>query len=107
MTAPLNDTTLAFLKGVDSPTVANAIETFNLRDRCDGFIGGAVECQFPELGVMVGRALTVTMTSAPGAPASRDGYWRMWDALAAMPGPSVLAVQDVSGAPERAPTPAK
>jgi regulator of RNase E activity RraA len=101
MTTPLSDETLAFLKGVDSPTVANAIETFNLRDRCDGFVGGAVECQFPELGVMVGRAVTVTMTSVPGPPASRDGYWRMWDALAAMPGPSVLAVQDVSGTPER------
>ncbi|MBA3276834.1 MAG: RraA family protein [Chloroflexia bacterium] len=97
----LSDDTLAFLRGVDSPTIANAVETFNLRDRCDGFIGGAVECQFPELGVMVGRAVTVTMSSAPGAPASRDGYWRMWDALDAADAPAVLAIQDVSGAPHR------
>jgi regulator of RNase E activity RraA len=98
---PLTDDQLAFLREIDSPTVANAIETFQVRDRCDGFVGGAVECQFPELGAMVGRAVTVTMTSAPGAVASRDGYWQMWDALAAMPAPSVLAVQDVSGAPNR------
>jgi len=97
----LSDETLAFLRGVDSPTVANAIETFELRDRCDGFVGGNVECQFPELGVMVGRALTVTMSSAPGRAASRDGYWRMWDALEAMESPAVLAIQDVSGAPHR------
>lgn len=97
----LSDDTLAFLSGVDSPTVANAVETFNLRDRSDGFIGGSVECQFPELGVMVGRAVTVTMSSAPGNPGNRDGYWRMWDALAASPAPAVLAIQDVSGAPQR------
>lgn len=97
----LSNDTLAFLRGVDSPTVANAIETFSLRDRCEGFIGGAVECHFPELGVMVGRAVTVTMSSTPGPAASRDGYWRMWDALDAAEGPAVLAIQDVSGAPHR------
>jgi regulator of RNase E activity RraA len=92
---------LVFLQSIDSPTIANAIEPFKVRDRTDGFIGGAVQCQFPELGVMVGRALTVTMTNAAGPVASRDGYWQMWDALAAMEGPVVLAVQDVSGAPHR------
>jgi 4-hydroxy-4-methyl-2-oxoglutarate aldolase len=97
----LSDETLAFLRSIDSPTIANAIEPFELRDRCDGFIGGRVQCQFPDLGVMVGRAVTVTMSSAPGPIATRDGYWRMWDALAAMPGPSVLAIQDESGEPHR------
>lgn len=97
----LSEDTITFLRAVDSPTVANAIETFELRDRCEGFIGGAVECQFPELGVMIGRAVTVTMSSSPGNPASRDGYWRMWDSLAAMEGPAVLAIQDVNGAPHR------
>ena len=92
---------LAFLHEVDSPTVANAIETFGLRDRCDGFIGGNVRCQFPELGRLAGRALTVTMTSRPGPVASRAGYWRMWEALAAMAGPTVIAIQDVSGVPHR------
>ncbi len=98
---PLDDATLEFLRSVDSPTIANAIEPFEVRDRSSGFIGGAVECQFPELGVMVGRALTVTMTSVPGAVPSREGYWRMWDALEATPSPSVLVIADVSGAPNR------
>jgi regulator of RNase E activity RraA len=97
----LSAETLDFLRAVDSPTMANAIETFDVRDRCDGYIGGAVECQFPDLGVMVGRAVTVTMTSGPGEVASRDGYWQMWDAVEAMEGPVVIAVQDVSGTPER------
>jgi regulator of RNase E activity RraA len=92
---------LAYLKGVDSPTVANAIEAFKVRDRCEGFIGGMVRDLSPELGVMVGYALTVTMTSRPGPVASRDGYWRMWETLERAPKPAVVVVQDVSGAPSR------
>lgn len=98
---PIDQGTLAFLREVDSPTIANAVEPFDVRDRTDGFIGGRVQCQFPELGVMVGRALTVTMSNAPGEPASRDGYWQMWDALNAMDGPVVIAIADASGAPQR------
>lgn len=101
MQTVLNQEQLDFLRGVDSPTIANAIEPFKVRDRCEGFIGGTVRCMFPELGVMLGYALTVTMTSKPGPVASRDGYWRMWEALERAPSPSVVVVQDVSGAPSR------
>ena len=100
-TGTIPDSALAFLRGVDSPTIANAVETFNLHDRTEGFIGGHVQCQFPDLGVMVGRALTVTMSNAPGAVAPRDGYWQMWDALAGMEGPVVIAIADASGQPNR------
>lgn len=99
--ATLAPDTLAFLQSVDSPTLANAIETFNVRDRTEGYIGGAVRCLFPDLGVMVGQALTVTVTNQPGPVAGREGYWRMWEALAAMPKPAVLVMQDVSGSPSR------
>lgn len=100
-TRPLTDTEREFLVDVDSPTIANAIERFAVRDRTEGFIGGNVQCVFPELGSMVGRALTVTMSDAPGPPAQREGYWRMWEALEAMDGPVVLVIADASGAPER------
>jgi regulator of RNase E activity RraA len=92
---------LAALREIDSPTVANAIEHFKLRDRCHGFIGGAIRCLFPDLGVMLGYALPVTMTSELGPPPGREGYWRMWEALERAPKPAVVAVQDVSGAPTR------
>lgn len=92
---------LAFLRGIDSPTIANAIEPFGVRDRTAGYLGGAIRCLFPEMGVMVGHALTVTMTNQPGPPGDRDGYWRMWEALERMPRPSVLVIGDVGGAPSR------
>jgi 4-hydroxy-4-methyl-2-oxoglutarate aldolase len=90
-----------YLKSVDSPAIANAIETFDVRDRTDGFIGGTVRSFFPDLGVMIGYALTVTMTNEPGEVKDRDGYWRLWETLAEMPKPSILAIQDVSGKPAR------
>ena len=98
---PISEQDLAFLKGVDSPTISNAIEPFKVRDRTEGFIGGEVRALFPEMPPMVGAALTVTMTNTPGAIAGRENYWRMYEALSQMPAPSVLVVQDISGAPSR------
>lgn len=92
---------VAFLRSVDSPTIANAVETFDLRDRTDGFIGGAVRSLFPDAEVMVGQALTVKMANKSGPIGSRDGYWEMWRALEQMPKPAILVMQDVSGRPSR------
>ena len=99
--AELSVKQLEFLKGVDSPTIANAIEPFKVRDRTEGYVGGAVRCLFPELGTMVGYALTVTVASRPGPAPDRERFWRMWEALERMPRPSVLVLGDVSGAPSR------
>jgi regulator of RNase E activity RraA len=98
---PLPAEQLAFLRGVDSPTLANAIERFEVRDRTEGFIGGTVASLFPELPPMVGAALTVTMRDEPGAVKSKRGFWELFEALAAVPAPSVVVVQDRSGRPSR------
>ena len=68
---PISEQHLAFLREVDSPTIANAIEPFKVRDRTEGFIGGEVRALFPEMAPMVGIALTVTMTNTPGPIAGR------------------------------------
>lgn len=99
--AALSRADLEFLCSVDSPTIANAIERFDVRDRTEGFIGGSIRCASPGLGTMVGQAVSVTMSSRPGPVTSREGYWQMWEAVEAAPSPSVLVVQDVSGAPSR------
>lgn len=98
---PIDDAALAFLRGVDSPTIANAIEPSKVRDRTEGFIGGEVRCLFPEMPPMVGAALTVTMINTAGPLAGRENWFRMYEALERIPSPSVLVVQDVSGAPTR------
>ena len=97
---PLTAEQLAFLQSVDSPTIANAIEPFAVRDRTEGFIGCAVRCLFPDLGVMVGRALTVTLRSQPGPGPNRAGYWQMWETLEQLAGPTVLVFKEL-GEPTR------
>jgi regulator of RNase E activity RraA len=99
--SPIGEEALAFLQAVDSPTIANAIESFKFRDRTEGFIGGEVRALCPDMPPTVGSALTVTMTNTPGPLAGREGWWRMYEALADIPAPSLLVVQDVSGAPSR------
>lgn len=92
---------LEFLAGVDSPTIANALERLKLRDRSEGYLGGRVQCAFPELGTMVGTAVTVTVDNAVGRSARQDGYWALWELLDATPGPTVVVMKDASGTPHR------
>lgn len=87
---------LAELRSVDSPTVANAIEVFKVRDDTQGFLGMDVPCQTPEFGVMVGYAVTATANSmAPGRPRDRRGHLKLFEAVASAPKPSVLVVKEV------------
>lgn len=90
-----------FLKSVDSPTIANAIETLNVRDRTVGFLAGDIQCQFPQLGSMVGIALTVEMSDRPGPVEDKTGIWEMWETLEKLASPNILVIKDASGRPER------
>ena len=84
------------LRAVDSPTVANAIEAFKVRDDTQGFMGMDVRCLTPEFGVMVGYAVTATADSmAPGRSRDRRGHMRLFEAIAASPKPAVLVIHDV------------
>ena len=87
---------LAELRAVDSPTVANAIETFKVRDDTQGFLGMEVPCRTPEFGVMAGYAVTATASSmTPGRARSREALMELFDSIAAAPKPAVLVIKDV------------
>ena len=84
------------LRSVDSPTVANAIEAFRVRDDTQGFLGMDIRCLTPEFGVMAGYAVTATADSmAPGRSRDRRGHMRLFEAIAASPKPAVLVIHDV------------
>ena len=96
MPARLSVEQLEELQSVDSPTVANAIEAFRVRDDTQGFMGMEVRCLTPEIGVMVGYAVTATADSmAPGRSRDRRGHMRLFEAIAASPKPAVLVIHDV------------
>ncbi len=98
MKSPLTPVQLEALRRLDACTLANAIETFQLRLRNEGFTNGATRCLFPQLRPMLGYAATVKIRGASpptGAPAQLDRTdW--WDYVRSVPGPTVVVVQDVS-----------
>ena len=76
---PLSDTELQALKAWPTPAICNAIETFDVRPRNEGFMLG-IRCMYPDLEPMVGYACTATML-ADSAPVKRDHgatllHWR-------------------------------
>jgi len=99
--APLTREQLEALRRLDACVLANAIETFNVRLRNEGFVDHTVRCLFPELAPMVGYAATVRIRgSAPpmaGPRFSDRGDW--WNYIERLPAPRVVVVQDVSSEP--------
>jgi 4-hydroxy-4-methyl-2-oxoglutarate aldolase len=84
------------LRQVDSPTISNAIEGFNVRPRVSGYAGYDIRCAYPELGTMMGYAVTCTADSTTESrPRSREGMLRLWEAVAAAPKPVVVVMQDI------------
>jgi regulator of RNase E activity RraA len=70
MRTPLTDEELQDLGAFSTPTICNAIETFAVRPRNEGFMDASIVCRFPDSGAIAGYAVTATMRSA--APPERD-----------------------------------
>ncbi len=90
------------LKAIDTPTICNAIERFKVRNDVTGFTGMNIRCLYPQFGVTLGYALTVTVDSTtPDAKRDND-VWKAWvRAMAAAPKPIFLVFQDVGLNPEK------
>ncbi|MGH9370948.1 MAG: RraA family protein [Vicinamibacterales bacterium] len=93
--SPLTPEQLDALRRIDSPTVSNAIEAFGVRRRVDGFAGWNLRCAFPELGTMVGYAVTCTALSTEEGGRTDRGLLRLWEAVEAAPGPAVIVIKDI------------
>jgi regulator of RNase E activity RraA len=80
----------------DTPTLSNAIETFEVRPRDEGFASMEIRCMFPDLGPMVGYAATTTMVArGPG----RSDPAPLWGHVQRIPGPRVVVVEDLDDKP--------
>lgn len=91
------------LRRIDSPTIANAVEPFGVRPLTQGFMGMDIKCMFPEMGVMVGYAVTATLDSqTEDAPKDPRILWNVMKNIDASPKPAVLVFQDVGPRPTHA-----
>ena len=86
---------LAALARIDSPTVSNAIEAFNVRPRVEGYAGWELRCAFPEIGTTVGYAVTCTADSTSSSRRDDRGLLRLWAAVEAAPKPAVIVIKDI------------
>ena len=84
------------LRKISSPSVANGIETLNVRPRNQGYMSSEIRALFPELGPLVGHAVTCLIRAEPqpiqGHRASTFGWW---DYVLSIPAPRVIVVHDL------------
>lgn len=109
MEASLTPEQFEALRRLDTCAVANAIETFNVRLRNEGFArGSAVRSIFPGHPPMLGYAVPGRIRSAtppissslpPPRTLSFSHRTDWWDYVLAMPSPRVVVLQDVDSSP--------
>jgi 4-hydroxy-4-methyl-2-oxoglutarate aldolase len=84
------------LKRYSSPTLANAIELFDLRPRNAGFMSPDIRCIFPSLGVMIGFACTATIRAEwPASGPNQTSRYEYWKTILRVPAPRVAVIQDL------------
>jgi regulator of RNase E activity RraA len=88
------------LRQLTTPTIANAIECFNIRPRNQGFMTPDIRCMFPDLGTMVGYAVTARMqANVPAAGNMTTSTAQYWEYVLTMPAPRIAVIQDFDERP--------
>jgi regulator of RNase E activity RraA len=88
---------LKLLRKVDTPTICNVVELFDLRPRNAGYMDARIRACYPKLPPMVGYAATATFRSA-SPPHAGNVYAGLADQVASfaeLPGPAVVMFQDL------------
>ena len=85
------------LRRLDACTLSNAIETFNLRLRNEGFADASIRCMFQQLPPMLGYAVTARISCAGPPPAGHTYFDRTdwWNYSQTIPAPRVTVIEDI------------
>jgi 4-hydroxy-4-methyl-2-oxoglutarate aldolase len=94
MTNDLNQEELEALKRWPTCAISNAIELFNIRPRNEGFMLPEIKCVFPDLGPMIGFAVTAVIT-ADSSEGRRIQAPDWWEQIQEIPGPKVVVIHDI------------
>jgi 4-hydroxy-4-methyl-2-oxoglutarate aldolase len=92
---------LEAIRRLGTCAVANAIETFNVRLRNEGFTWPGLRCVTGNLPPMIGYAATCRVKTENPPVAGLSYYDRTdwWDAIELLPTPRVAAIQDIDSTP--------
>ncbi len=84
------------LGNISTPTVCNAIETFDLQSKTEGFINDDIHPFFPELGTMVGYAATARASAAsPPTDKQVSLRYELMELLLTLPEPRIVVIEDI------------
>jgi 4-hydroxy-4-methyl-2-oxoglutarate aldolase len=94
MTDYLNAAELEALRRWPTCAIANAIELFDIRPRNEGFMLPEITCAFPDLGPMIGYAVTgvITAYSPEGRRVQAPDWWKE---IQKIPEPRVVVLHDI------------
>lgn len=96
-------TFIEYLKTVDSPTLANAIELLKVRPQREGFTPLTIRALFPEFGRMCGYAVTAQVeTVTEGEAFNIHHFMDLYKSVEGSPKPAVIVLQEVGGHPDYA-----
>jgi 4-hydroxy-4-methyl-2-oxoglutarate aldolase len=101
MLPPLAPELYETLRRLDTCTLSNAIESFQVRLRNEGFSNAAIRCMFPHLLPAIGNAVTAKIRCS-GPPVEGHAYLERtdwWNAILAIPAPRVVVIEDIDDAP--------
>jgi regulator of RNase E activity RraA len=91
-----DESLLELLRGVDTPTVSNALEVLDFRARSEGFPSVAMRCLFPELGVMCGYAVTAQVeTMSTGNALEEERFVDLFQAVEDSQKPAIVVLQEI------------
>src|SRR5579872_4089703 len=98
---PLSTAELDALRGLDTCTVSNAIETFGVRLRNAGFADSRVRCMFEDFPPMVGYAATAQLRTGEPPIAGRIYSDRTdwWASILQVPAPRIVVLEDLDQPP--------
>src|SRR5258708_38743590 len=92
---------LEALRKIDSPTIANAIEAFDVRDRTEGYASLELRCLFPDLPPIVGYAVTCTVDSTSPGKRPPTALHDLFAMVQAAPKPALVIMKHIG--PDRLP----
>lgn len=94
MTNYISEQELDALRRWSTCAISNAIELFNIRPRNEGFMLPEIKCAFPDLGPMIGYAVTAVIT-ADSSEGRRIQPPDWWEQIQKIPGPKVVVIHDI------------
>lgn len=92
---------IAQYQDLNGPSVSNAIESFDIRLRNEGFADGRIRCLFPNHPPVIGHAVTARIRSSAPPPVGLSYHDRTdwWNYIVSVPPPRMVVVQDVDDRP--------